>query len=1159
MEKGRVVAAMPVETSSLDERAISPRPLESHSDDSLPHRVTSKCRADRPSIAQHGSISPRTAAIFARLPTEVIELILWLSDSNTFASLVFLNRQWNLVSQDAALYAHHLSRCPSYALAHDVITGSSRLNDLTWLKAKFAQEVRRNLFDAFMQPSETLVNLISTSASSSAAFPRGEALRFIFSSHGQTLLALSSSRIFLVDLLSEPLAVTRELKTMRRPETAAVTNDGSLLAVLSTKHQANIYGLTSAGVNHLQIIILDNPPRTIALANEGTVLAAAYEGGVEVFSLAANALSTDRRAVRCEAVDSLSFSSDGSMLIGSSHDTDDSNTVIITAPFYSENDPDLTTSILHSRMWTTQILFPQNSSTCSHAALLNSHGEGDINWLFVYDRSLNTYRAVRADDTRTGVAYFLGPNPHRHSIALPNMLPSINLSGELAVAGFAGLGLFIYGIPERVDNAPDMRHVLEREERSNRRWPMSLTSATGYREPLMAYSPPISETETIEDDFLSGSVDWRQSLFVRSRQLPALQDAVGLIWVENSNTAGTKQIRRRLAVVAPGGVSEFAEELGEEIMPVDGGRILLLDFDYAPRGRKKRTITIEVGEKTPEMLPEQRRNLDAEVALVRRRSIREAVGGSRRLSLGSSTTGLISPLARMSTHFEDAGSRGSVSQPSSPVDGPSAGDGAATNGNRSRRSIGKSRESLQRAVTSTGVSRARYPPRPPLDSSQGAASGHVVYRRTNERREPHEAVVDDWEPPPPYSQNPDRALSDSGELQMAARTFTEPLHRSAQALISPRRASTTSGELTGPSAPYRETSNLNDLNGRHHRGLSDASFDTPGPSPAPSPRRRSEHFSRIQSLASSVSPLSSPRSTWAPGRQTSESSIRMAANILSPMPDLPHPPRSPGELAAPYVAPSDVSSITPPASSVKEGNSPTTLTGANLQNRLNHPVPPRPSQLSQEASATYIPTSLQVGKRPSPTLLRPSPNSDSEPFTLPPPTSDQLANLNKRVSQTRRRPVPINTSQHRMGGVSGQDFAVVPPSPPRAAWGAAGVPGSPSFNKASRSPQTLSRNNSRGSQRSASTPSLLSSRPRYDRLETIESVRSVPPQERARSRSQVMMDRPHLMESIAAAQQRRVATDPKAAKSRKQRRADKEADERARDGKKWRAGRCIVM
>lgn len=1007
------------------------------------------------------------------------------------------------------------------------------------------------------------MNLISTSASSSAAFPRGEALRFVFSSHGQTLLALSSSRIFVINLLSEPLAVTRELKTMRRPLSAAVTNDGSLLAVLSTKHQANVYGLTEAGVSHLQIIMLDNPPRTIALATEGTVLAAAYEGGVEVFSLAANALSTDRRAVRCEAVDSLSFSSDGTMLIGSSHNTDDSNTVVITAPFYTENNPDLTTSDMHSRMWTTQILFPQNSSTCSHAALLNSHSEADINWLFVYDRSLNTYRAVRADDTRNGVAYFLSPNSRQHSLALPNILPSINLSGELAVAGFSGHGLFLYGIPERVDNAPDMSHVLEREERSNRRFPLPLTSATGYREPLMAYSPPLSETDTIEDDFLSGSVDWRQSLFVRSRQLASLEDAVGLTWVEHLNRPGRQKTRRRLAVVAPGGVNEFAEEIGEEIMPVDGGRILLLDFDYAPQREEKKTITIEVGEKTPEMLPEERGNLDVEVALVKRRSIREAVDGSRRLSLGRSATALISPSARMSTHFEDGGSRGSVSQPSSPTDGPFAARGIAPNENRSRPGLTRSPESLQRSATAAGISRARYPPRPPLDSIQGVASGHVVYRRTDDRRVlAHERDVDDWEPPPPYSQNPDRTLPDSERFEMAPRNFTEPLHRSDETYIFPQRSSTASGEISPPSASFSNARYQNDRRERRRRrGLSESTLDTwvqptPAQTPARSPRRRSAHFSSIHSLASSVSPISSPRSTWAPVRQPSEPSLRMVANLMSPMSDIPHPQRSPEEVAAQHDTRSGISSIITPASPPNEGPSPT-LTGSNLQNRLNHPVPPRPSQLSQERSPTYIPVALQVGKRATVTTI--PPNSNSEPFTLAPPTAHQLANLNKRVSEIRRRPVPISPSGIYTGATSGQDFAPVPPSPPLAAWGAAGIPGSPSFNKASRSPQAMSRNNSRGSQRSVSTPNLLPSRPRYDRLDTIESVSSALPQERSRSRSQGIVDRPGLMDSLPPAVQRRAATHPKPGKTRKQRRADKESVDGYRDGKKRRGSRCIVM
>jgi hypothetical protein len=1098
---------------------------------------TLNLRAPRSSVAQ-GRLANRESRI------------LWLSDSNTFASLVFLNRQWNMVSQDAALYAHHLSRCPSYALAHDVITESSRRNDLTWLKAKFAQEVRRNLFDAFLRPSETMVNLISTSASSSAAFPRGEALRFVFSSHGQTLLAMSSSRIFVVNLLSEPLTVTRELKTMRRPRSAAVTNDGSLLAVLSTKHQANIYALTEVGVSHLQVIILDNPSRTISLAREGTVLAAAYEGGVEVFSLAANALSTDRRAVRCEAVDSLAFSTDGSMLIGSSHNIDESNTVVITAPFYTENDPDLTTRDLHSRMWTTQILFPQNSSTCSHASLLNSHGEGDVNWLFVYDRSLNTYRAVRADDTRTGVAYFLGPNSPRHSLSLPNMLPSINLSGELAVAGFSGAGLFLYGIPERVDNAP---------ERSGRRLPLSLTSATGYREPLMAYSPPISETETIEDNFLSGTVDWRQSLFVRARQLVSLQDAVGATWVENPNKAGKEQDRRRLAVVAPGGVNEFAEEIGEEIMPVDGGRILLLDFDYAPRVQDKKTVTIEVGETTPEMLPEQRGNLDVEVAIVRRRSIREAVNGSRRLSLGHSATSIASPLARMSTHLEDTGSRGSVSQPSSPVDGRIAGDGIAASGNRSHRGLGRPKESLHRSATAAGISRARYPPRPPLDSVPGIASGHVVYRRTDERRAlPHEGDIGDWEPPPPYSRSPDPTILESGRFQMAPRNFTEPVNRSGDPFISPRRASTTSGDISACSTPFTTTRNLQDRLERRRRGLSDTTLDDWGePSPLQDPRRKREHFSSTHSLSSAVSPVSSQRSTWAAGGQASEGRVSMVAHIVSPVSDARYPQIPPEELAAHYATRPSVSPIATPSASAGERHLPT-LTGANLQNRLNQPVPPRPSHLSQENSPTYIPTALQVGKRTSPSIL-PS-DGNSEPFTLAPPTPDQMANLNRRVSGTRRRPVPISTSDHQISDASGQDFAPVPPSLPRAAWGVADVPGSPAFTKARKSPQAVSRNDPRDSQPSASTPNLVTPRPRYDRLETIKSIRSAhAPEQRPRSRSQRKMDRLHLVNSLTAPVQKRPETEVKLAKSRKQRKAVKEPSDGSNDGKKRRMNRCVVM
>src|SRR5271168_1988137 len=149
----------------------------------------------------------------AHLSNDTIR-ILWAVDADTFASAVLLNRQWNSASQKIELYAHHLSRCPSFALTNNVITGPFRRNDLFRLKTKFAAEVRRNLFAAYLRPRETVVNIISISASSSTAFPGGEAFRFAFSPNGQALLALSSSRIFVIDVTADPIVVRRELKTL---------------------------------------------------------------------------------------------------------------------------------------------------------------------------------------------------------------------------------------------------------------------------------------------------------------------------------------------------------------------------------------------------------------------------------------------------------------------------------------------------------------------------------------------------------------------------------------------------------------------------------------------------------------------------------------------------------------------------------------------------------------------------------------------------------------------------------------------------------------------------------------------------------------------------------------------------------------------------------
>lgn len=885
------------------------------------------------------------------------------------------------MSQDVELYAHHLSRCPSFALTHNVITGPFRPKDLRRFRAAFSQEVRRNLFEAYLKPRGRLINLISVNANTSAALPRGEAFRFIFSPKGRTLLALSSSRIYVLDLTGPEATVRRELKTLRRPLSAAVLDDGSILAVLSTRHQINIYGLTSNGVKHHQVLVMDQPPRTIAMAQEGTVLAVAYDSAVEVFSLAVNALSTDRRAVRCEPVDSLAFTGDGSMLVGTSTSVAEGNTVIITAPFYTENDPQLTPQELHSRLWTTQILFPENSSTCQFASLLPSHTEGDAQWLVAYDHVLRTLRAVRTDDTRTGVVYFVGPRPtgigHPYK---PIIVPAASNTGDLVAAAFDNDRVYLYGVPSKIDYAPDMSHVMEREEREAVRVPM--TSATVNRASLMVYSPPVSSvsSSSSEEDDLVSKVDWRQSLFVKGRRIARLKGISGVQWVETSADIAEGSIRKRLAITAPGGVDSFAEALGEESMPVDGGRLYLFDFDYSINDGDSEEVTIEVGNREPELLPEQHGNIDVEVALERRRSVMHHHDNRvNRSSLVRSATAGATTSANPTSSLDEQ-----VHQVFR--------NGGSPNGESANLSRGA------RQLTSY-LSNTR--------------SGHVMFHRQNAQREiPHESDADNWvPPPPPYRANADTELTPELRLSMLG-TFSES-HRRAEEdqFTPPARAQTIpeEGEFTiaanitdltrsssYPRPSYRarphsesSLSTISDLSGFRGRGNTRGSQDSvPGVVSPLSSDFRGGVVSPDSTRAGSESNISN----------VSESSPSLRANLTHPTspvpvhifppgsdvspqssPGLPQPSISPQPTPVPPLPPS-ASTTSTPTSSPKS----ITLTGNNLSQRLNYPTPPLPrdspaSTMSHDES--LIPPPLQ----PSP---QPSPPSQHEQFRPPvPPTS----------------------------------------------------------------------------------------------------------------------------------------------------------------------------
>jgi hypothetical protein len=245
--------------------------------------------------------------------------------------------------------------------------------------------------------------------SSSTAFPHGEAFRFTFSQNGQLILCISSSRIVVLDVASTPAAVKHELKTWRRPLHATILDDGSLLAVVSSSHQVNIYNLSGAEARLVQNLKLNDVPRALALSPTGGVLAIAYNDMIEVYAVREGALATERRAVRCAGVDSLSFSSDGVILLGSSDNPVTGNLVTITVPLYGEQDADFSVKDVQIQMWTTQILFPDVVHNYSYACLLPLHTEGEGSWMLGFDNQLGVFRAIGVSKSSSGTTYFVSP------------------------------------------------------------------------------------------------------------------------------------------------------------------------------------------------------------------------------------------------------------------------------------------------------------------------------------------------------------------------------------------------------------------------------------------------------------------------------------------------------------------------------------------------------------------------------------------------------------------------------------------------------------------------------------------------------------------------------------------------------------------------------
>jgi hypothetical protein len=561
--------------------------------------------------------------------------------------------------------------------------------------------------------------------SSSTAFPQGEVFRFSFSANGQMVLCISSSRIVILDVATDPVAVKHELKTRRRPLGATIRDDGSLVAVLSSTHRVHIYELSDDEAKHIQVITLNDAPRDITFSPTGSVLALAFDDSIEVYAVGEEALPTDRRAVRCLRADAISFSPDGSMLLGSSTESLRNGIVTITAPFYTETGTDASPEELHMRMWTTQILFPETTTGFSHACLLAGHEDTDDTWAIGYDDQLAAFRALRLNDASAGIVYFASPFLTDESREMrPSMRPATDDAGELVALGFQDSELWIYGVPGRLDLAPMAN------PNSDAQVEITGTRIGGGHH--CADCPPRDNLAQLQ------KIVQQPKILVRGRRVTDMHGITSAHWVRTTDsTLITRRVRRRLVAVAPGGV--HPQIFGDEDIPVDGGRILLLDFERSTKNGETIELDIEVGETEPKILMEPDSSLATEVELERRRTRLHRGDTATITGLGHRSLAPTRESRAFPYHFR----RNSLASPTSPT-GTSPGEPLDLPYDNTQP---RSSDVLHRAATAAASTRGRYDSR---------------YRNSPNRRQiPHESDADNWvPPPPPYKRETEEALPD---------------------------------------------------------------------------------------------------------------------------------------------------------------------------------------------------------------------------------------------------------------------------------------------------------------------------------------------------------------------------------------------------------------
>ncbi|KAH0283482.1 hypothetical protein M436DRAFT_47186 [Aureobasidium namibiae CBS 147.97] len=449
------------------------------------------------------------------------------------------------------------------------------------------------------RPRIHIVKIVSNTATASAASPQGEALAFSLSPAGKRIAAYNSARLFVFQTAALPVNVSHEYALRRRPLAVEICDDANVLAVLVDAHTVNIYDLSRNNARRVRTVRTDLPTSTIALSSTGGLLATAYEGGVEVFSLAQNALITDRRAVRAPKMDKLVFSQDDSSLLGTTTRIFASATLVVSVPIFAEDSSAQPSHRELQEAWCTGMLEPQNIKNSSHATFMREDGNMTNDKLFAWNGLEDTFGVLNA-----------------HDMAYSQVDFPVAISPPLSTCG--GLGAAIHHCPSIDEHGKIVAMIVN--DRTVRLYLVPQEAEDGHTK-VEAHSID----HELDEEYGCPFTDLR---WVHSRlNLPAASQS-------------PHQIRGRLVVTSPGSLVD-AEQAGSGVQDIEGGRIILFDFDPQFASQPGQTFVFHVGKAPPMTLEEETMDVADEIALVRRRTVtssRSNTLGKRTPSLGRAAT-----------------------------------------------------------------------------------------------------------------------------------------------------------------------------------------------------------------------------------------------------------------------------------------------------------------------------------------------------------------------------------------------------------------------------------------------------------------------------------------------------------------------------------------